>query len=173
MPTYSPPRGHPEHMPAYSPPRGHPEHMPVYSPPRGRPEHNTQACTASPSLPGLCLLSEVPHELLHLAPGLTRVWLRPFEASLLGTRWQGVPGLEVGTSPKGLLPQVTQCPAWLIQLSIRLVVQRSRHLGHVRSPTLSPNMSTSRVSSDPDTPIRGGCCVGARRRMVSALRRQV
>lgn len=88
--------------------------MPAYSPLRGHPEHNAQACTASPPLPGLCIghhcpasscFPEVPQEMLHLAPGLT------FEASLLGTRWQGVSGSEVGTSPKGLLPQVTQLPS--------------------------------------------------------------
>lgn len=28
----------------------------------------------------------------------------------MGTRWQGIPGMEVGTNQKGFLPQETQMP---------------------------------------------------------------
>lgn len=48
--------------------------------------------------------------MLQLVPGLVRVWWRPCEISLMGGQNGRVPGMEVGTSHKGLLPQETQMP---------------------------------------------------------------
>lgn len=113
--------------------------MPAYLPLRGHPEHTAQACTALATIvrPLTAAFQRAPQEMLHLAPSLTRVWLKPCEASLSGTRWQEVPGTKVRTSPKGLLPRVTQLPNLAGTALVWLMVQPSHHVERVHSPTPS------------------------------------
>lgn len=111
--------------------------MPAYSPLRGHPEHIAQACTAlaTTGRPLMAAFQRATQEMLLLAPSLTRVWVKPCEASLSGTRWQGVPGTKVGTSPKGLLPRVTQ-PGWHSSGMARGTAQSPHKEGPLAHPSL-------------------------------------